>query len=196
MSLTTISRPASDKQIKYVVDLADKRNFQGHVSAQTLDVILRARVRQSPPKFVAPPFVSAADASDAIDALLRCRPIAASSTTGIELLRQIRPGRYALPRRSDGAVDAFEVVERPNGKLFLNQLLGGNISGAKFHRKYLPAQLQAAAARAISADQDASAKLYADTYCECPRCGAALTHPRSRAARIGKACADVWGWTW
>lgn len=201
MSITAYARPATERQIAYVRSLAEQLNLApGDVDAAVYETALNAlaSVDSSDPKFIS--FAEASAAIDALKPLVRAKRLAQQpvtmSVTLAEQLAQINPGRYALPRKKDGVIDCFEVVERKDGKRYLNQLLGGNVAGTKFRRKYLPVNLQAAAARAILADQKASAELYADTYAECPRCHVALTHPRSRAAKIGKACAAEWGWTW
>lgn len=201
MSITNYTRPATERQIAYVRSLAEQLNLApGDVDDAVYETALNALANVDSPD---PKFISFAEASAAIDALkplVRAKRLAQQPVTMsvmlAEQLAQINLGRYALPRKKDGVIDCFEVVERKDGKRYLNQLLGGNVAGTKFRRKYLPVNLQVAAARAILADQKASAELYADTYAECPRCYAALTHPRSRAAKIGKACADAWGWTW
>jgi len=202
MTITANARPATVPMLRYIHDLAVKLELApGDVDADVLETAFDVIGNEGSDD---PKFISFAEARKALDVLIplhraredarRC-PVRGLPELG-ELLKQINPGRYALPRKKDGVIDCFEVVERKDGRRFLNQLLGGNVAGTKFHRKHLPIELQAAAARAILGDQKAAARLYADTYCECPRCGVALTHPRSRTARIGEVCAKAWGWTW
>jgi hypothetical protein len=206
--MITDTTPASTNQIKYIADLATKiENWDTLIknpgAVETIFDIL-GNVGNPNPKFV-----SLNEAHIALDEFytvtLQLKAKSAptphvtkkSQVVGLDaLLTTIKPGRYALPRKADGVIDCFEVVKWKNGKRFLYQLLGGNISGSKFHRKYLSQELQGAAGRAIAAYQKAAAWLYAETYCECPRCHVALTHPRSKKAHIGQTCAKEWGWPW
>lgn len=204
-SFDTTVRRATLPQIKYISDLLNELPlWHVNLTGRARDTALNVWANTADQCVER---ITITDASDTLDALLKLRRDARSSAKPSatshhgapqlsQALKQINLGRYALPRKKDGVVDAFEVVERPNGQRFLNQLLGGNVSGTKFHRKRLNVALQAAAARAILVDQKAAALLYADTYCECPRCGVALTHPRSKLAKIGKVCAGEWGWVW
>lgn len=205
MTSTTLDAPATTRQLRYIIDMANAFDWETHVIGNTVRAaIYDAISTDGDPERV---FIPRDEASDAIDVLIPLyrtlgKPQRNGKTNGgdngvlAKLLAQINTGRYALPRKSDGVVDFFEVVERDGGKRYCNQLLGGSIACTKFHHKHLPVHLQAAAARAILVDQKAAALLYADTYHECPRCGVALTHPRSITARIGKQCASVWGWDW
>lgn len=202
MTITATARSATPPMVRYIRDLAAGLELKAcDVDSEVLDTVRDVVYNESAarPRFIA--FADARRALNVLVPLLRARENARSRPIhGLlelnELLRQVKPGRYALPRKSDRVVDFFEVVERRDGKRYLNQLLGGSVASSKFHRKHLPIELQAAAARSILDDQRAAARLYADEYHECPRCGVALTHPRSIAARIGKVCASEWGWTW
>jgi hypothetical protein len=184
-------RPATGPQLGYIRDLADK-------IPNWYDAVTDDQVRETVLDTLADKFVSFAEARVALDALVplfRQAPRSGNADRPIDLLKKINPGKYALPRKKDGVVDFFEVVERKNGKRYLNQLVGGGIVG-KFNRKNLSPQLQAAAARAILADQVSAAKLFAEKTTTCPRCFTALTNPRSLAAKIGPDCAAAWGWSW
>src|SRR5690606_309378 len=162
MSITNYTRPATERQIAYVRSLAEQLNLApGDVDDAVYETALNALANVDSPD---PKFISFAEASAAIGAL---KP----------LVRAKRLAQQAVARKQDGVSESFEVVEGKAGKRYLNQLRGGNGAGAEVRRKYLPENLRVAAARAILADQKASAELYADTYAECPRCYAALTHP-------------------
>lgn len=198
----TMPRPASPAQVSYIRDLTVKIpnwfELVKTVEAETvLDVL--GNVNNPDPKFV-----SLDEAKAALNVLVPLSRVAGTVQPKhdgsddwkqlCQLLRQINPGKYALPRKSDPAeIDFFEVVERKNGVRFLNQLLGG---GSKFNRKHLSNHLQACAARAILGDQKAAAKLFAEKTETCPRCFTALTEKRSRDAKIGPVCAKAWGWSW
>lgn len=197
----TMLRPATEPQLKYIRDLAAKvPNWYPQVDGTVGDTILDVlgNVGNPDPKFVA--FAEASAALDALIPLAKAVPAVTPAHAGsddwkqlCQLLKQINPGKYALPRKKDGEVDFFEVIERKNGVRFLNQLLGG---GNKFNRKQLSNHLQACAARAILGDQKAAARLFAEKTETCPRCSTGLTHPRSIATKIGPNCAIAWGWTW
>lgn len=205
VTLTSTTPKATRRQVEYINDLLMQvPDWRTRLYGRTLRTALNA-AENSVEICVA--YMTRDDAANLLDTLIPMRPtklrMSRTSQQPIDsfaqlqaALKQINPGRYALPRKKDSVVDFFEVVERKNGTRFLNQLLGGNIACTKFHRKHLSNEMQAAAARAITVDQTAAAKLYANTYHECPRCGVALTHPRSIAASIGEACAKAWGWAW
>lgn len=201
MSVSTAARLATRPQIKYIADLLEQiPEWHKKITGNVLVTALNVRDNDTE---TCEQYIAFDEASAALNVLVPMRrqhvmlsAAKKASDAGLaQLLKQINVGRYALPRKSDGVVDTFEVVERKNGKRYVNQLVGGG-HGSKFNRKMLTTGLQAAAARAILQDQKAAAQLYAKTYTECARCGTALTHPRSQAALIGKHCADQWGWIW
>lgn len=178
---STAAAPATDRQVQYIVNLAQSRNYQDYVSTMVQKIIIRVQHGLS---------VSKIDASATIDALLHCNFVAVSdakSTSVAQLLTKIPRSMYALPRKSDPNVwDFFEVVQRKNGRLYLNQLIG---SPGDWSRKYLPPALQAAAARAILQDPKAAAVAYAKRHGRCAVCNAHLSDPASIDRSMGPICA-------
>lgn len=194
------TKPATEKQTTYVRDLVAQRPgwstvLTGQVAATVQDLLFNAAALEHP-DLQEPRFVSTKEASAAISALLGLgRQTEPNGHLKLQLLLEnLNVGKYALFRKDDsGVLDFFEIVERKNGKRYLNQLLG---CPGDWNRKHLPADLQRAAARAIAGDWVAAAKQYAEHFQACARCDAPLSNPRSRAAKIGHDCAQVWGWPW
>jgi hypothetical protein len=175
---------ATMKQRNYIRDLSSKRDIDGHVTDSVLYTIDQVRRNN---------LITGAAASEAISALLRCRPFPTLNTAGSatikeksDLLRQLPLSRYALPRKDTGEWNFFEVVQRPNGIRYLNQLLG---SPNDWNRKTISVQLQTAAARAILIDPKASAVAYASRHGRCAVCNAHLSDPESIARSMGPVCA-------
>lgn len=205
--IETVS-PATNPQVELIKALVSERpNYHQHLAGQAAETVhdVLGNVGNPDPKFV-----SLREARAAIRALLTvAKPGAAAQRSGLrqaaskftalqEQLRKLHVGHYALPRRADGVLDFFEVVERDGkngrpGARYVNRLLG---SPGDWRREHLSVDLQAAAARAISGDWVAAAKLYADHFQTCARCDAPLSNTRSRAAKIGHDCAKIWGWKW
>jgi hypothetical protein len=183
LSFTTYDK-ATDKQIAYIVNLEQKRAYQGNVSVRVMDIIDRAKYNATNLENSQEYFISKVEASETIDALLSCRPIVVS-TAATTLLAQIPESKYALPRKDGTGWDFFEVVQRKSGR-FLNQLLG---APGDWSRKYLSPTLQAAAARAILMDPKASAIAYAKQHGRCAVCDAHLSNPESIARSMGPVCA-------
>lgn len=191
--------PASPAQTSYVTDMAGRCDWSTSLDGPTYETVemILGNVGNPDPKFVA-----SHEASAAIRALMPLqspryakspRQPAAEFVALQEQLRKLNVGRYALPRRSTGEWDFFEVVEKASGARYLNRLLG---SPGDYNREHLSVELQAAAARAISGDWVAAAHAFAERTRHCAKCGTALTHARSLAAKIGPKCAKEWGWTW
>ena len=203
--ITGTVTPASPKQVDYIRDLtAGRPEWQSVITGPAAETIfdVLGNVGSSDPKFI-----TTHEASAAIKALLRVRPVSTVTATlkqvtskFIDLqtaLAKLHVGHYALPRKADGVIDFFEVIEREgkNGKptRYLNRLLG---CPGDWNREHLSVDLQAAAARAISGDWVAAAQAYATHFQTCAKCDAPLSHPRSRVAKIGPKCAKDWGWKW
>lgn len=216
MSSNALSTPATRAQLRYVIDMVSALNnvsdfeLAAHVTdPNILGTIYDIVEINGDLKLLFIPFSEVNIAIKTLRPLYQqfvqhmtlCRDAQQSSSRSslrlilTDLLNLINPGRYALIRTKDNGVDFFEVIEHDNHR-YINQLLGGSDGKTKFRRKYLELDIQITAAKVILDDQRASALLYADTYHECPRCGVALTHPRSIKARIGKSCALIWGWDW
>lgn len=187
MSLATYKHstgavPGTEKQKNFIKDLADKRDWQGHVPPQVIDTVLRIKNKQD---------VSKAEASFAIDKLLGCKPLPTATQNPMVLAKNLLLGKlpiskYALPRKDGSGWDFFEVIERKNGARFLNQLLG---SPSNWNRKMLPIELQLAAGQAISTDPKNSAVQYAVQHGRCAVCNAHLSDPKSIALSMGPVCA-------
>ncbi|OFW55830.1 MAG: hypothetical protein A2Y75_05285 [Candidatus Solincola sediminis] len=192
MSLRIIDEygyPATDKQVVFIDDLFAKRDTatltdtMRHTLTTLSEMIERAAETDKPIIIQ----MSRRDASYYIDTLLRCRPINSKKTDELNAtLGQLPVSRYALPRKNDPDVwDFFELVERKNGRRFMNRLLG---SPGDWRRDYLCAELQIAAARAIALDPRASAVAYAKRHRRCAVCDAPLSHPTSIEFSMGPTC--------
>lgn len=207
--ITTDTRHATGPQLELIRNLAAERPaWQDQLNGQPYETVFDILGNVGNPD---PKFVSLFEAKAAIKALfavakptqmLKPTQTLKSATTGFielqTLLRTLQVGHYALPRKVDDVLDFFEIIERPdqNGKpptRWVNRLLG---YPGTWNRDKLSINLQAAAARAISGDWVASAKLYATHFQTCARCDAPLSNPRSRAAKVGHDCAKIWGWKW
>lgn len=199
MIKTTKAPLASAPQVKYIFDLARARPLWINRLSETDFAVVAAACDDDGPR--TPITVHGRDASRVIGELLKIAPtrILKREFTELQrLLKTLRVGHYALPRKVDNVLDFFEVIERPgqDGKpatRWVNRLLG---APGDWNRDRLSVPLQAAAARAISGNWVAAAQLYADHFQACARCDAPLSNPRSRAAKIGHDCAKVWGWKW
>lgn len=203
MSLATIredfahSHPATDKQIQFMESLVDKRNWRGNIddlARDTIDELVRLNEERKGVIHTTPVFISRYAGSHTIDQLLKCRPLTVQPEYAVkdQLLAQLPLSRYALPRKSGGKWDFFEVIERIDSfgrktKIrHINQLIG---SPSDWSRKRLPLELQCAAARAILQDPKASAVAYATEHGRCAVCNAHLSDPESIARSMGPVCA-------
>lgn len=137
-----------------------------------------------------PKFVGLREASQAIAALKLCprRSQETSASPALAgLLVKLPLSRYALRRANDlDTWDFFEVVEREDGRRYVNQLLG---SPADWNRKMLTRELQFAAATHILEAPKASAIEYARQHGRCAVCNSHLSDPASIARSMGPVCA-------
>jgi hypothetical protein len=203
--LTMTAKPASPKQINWIRDmLAERPNWYDLLNGQTYETAfdILGNVNNPDPKFVA-----MHEARTLIDTLLKMKATKPSKSSSVTpspftrlqaLLKNVKPGYYALPRE-DGTdtFDFFRVVEIEKGqwagKRFVNRLVGAPGSWDRV-KPTMPQQLEIT--RKIAVDVDESAKLYAAKHRRCCRCNADLSHPRSQVALIGEKCAGIWGWAW
>jgi len=135
MSITITDKPASERSIKFLTDLATKRDWRNVLQGQLYETALDALGNVGNPD---PKFISQREASKAIDALLKIKPPAQVVGVGVnthvgfaavdhslltQVLATLPLSKYALPRRSDPTIwDFFEVIERKNGTRYLNRL--------------------------------------------------------------------------
>lgn len=187
---------ATDKQMKFILDLAAGRAWEDVLDGQLWETVfdVMGNVGSEDPKYV-----DRREASAAIDALLKCpkvtAPVKPSDTPAVaDPMRDLPLVKFALPRKDDpNEVAFFEVVERKNGRRFINRLIG---APGTWQRQFLPAAHQASAARAFAADVKAAMDRYSDEFTACSRCDSPLSDDRSRAARLGFVCAGKLGRDW
>jgi len=203
MSITITDKPASERSIKFLTDLATKRDWRNVLQGQLYETALDALGNVGNPD---PKFISQREASKAIDALLKIKPPAQVVGVGVnthvgfaavdhslltQVLATLPLSKYALPRRSDPTIwDFFEVIERKNGTRYLNRLLG---APGNWNRSFLTAQLQLTAAQAVAVNPQAAAFEYANQHGRCSCCDAKLSNPKSIAASMGPVCRKRFG---
>jgi uncharacterized protein DUF6011 len=195
---TQTRRPATDAQVKYVRDLLVKRDWENTLPKDVTAFIAGVAPHVGDDDFVAQ-HVDRGAASWLIDKLLQARPypsLPGTSTTLAEkvaLLKSLPLVKFALTRVDGTGIDFFELVERKDGRRFVNQLLG---CPGDWRRERLSLVHQAAAARAFSKNVKAAMDLYAVEFTVCAKCDAPLSDDRSRAARLGPVCAKNLGYDW
>lgn len=183
----TTQAPITEKQVAFIADLVAKRDWRSSddeifvkVCSYPVDEMTRTMTR--------------ATASKLIDMLLACRPIRPTSAADDALAAVKNVGvKFALPKKDGSGITFFEIVERKNGRRFVNMLVG---HPGSWLRQNISVAMQQAAARAFHADEKAAMNLYADEFTVCSKCDSPLSDERSRAARLGPVCAGNLGYTW
>lgn len=216
-TVTTNTLPATQRQVDYIIDLAEKRpGWQdfcalGYPEAGETVFDVLGNVGSDDPKFI-----SRREASHAIDTLLRIKPPAkqpeptvtdtitvtpsAASLVAqlVAALAALPTSKYALPVGPNDALDFYEVVERKNKVTgaktrYLNRLLG---CPGDWNRQRLSVTRQLEVAAFITSDPVGHAKRYSDEYTQCARCDAPLSDERSRKCGFGWTCAQHFGVEW
>lgn len=187
MTLTQYTLPATDKQTNYILTLSQGRDWTSIVSTGTYETVMDV-IANADPELEDKRFIARAEASAAIDALLKCRPLQVPSTAQVTHpdLTTLPLSRYALPRSDGSGFDFFEVVERKSGRRFINRLVG---SPGDWRREWLSQRHQIFAARHIAEDPKAAAVAYAREHGRCAVCDAHLSDPESIARSMGPVCA-------
>lgn len=185
---TTTQSPITDKQRTFIADLIAKRDWRSSNDKTFVNVC-------SIPVDELTQNMTRATASRLIDMLLACRPVRLTSTTADDALAAVKNVgvKFALPKKDGSGITFFEIVERKNGRRFVNMLVG---HPGSWLRQNISAAMQQAAARAFHADEKTAMDLYADEFTVCSKCDSPLSDERSRAARLGPVCAGNLGFTW
>lgn len=195
MTTDLTDQPATERQLACIIVLTAKRDYLGKIDGEPFETIHDVLGNQGNPD---PKFVSKREASVAIDALLRCRPVTVVpgsikfndriTDELTQVLAALRPGKYALPRTTDPATwDFFEIREAKSGTRYVVQLLG---SPGDWTRKKLDPRLQLVVARHVAEDPRAAMLAFVEHHRVCcgPNCGAKLSNPVSLALAIGPVC--------
>jgi hypothetical protein len=181
---TAIEHPMiTEKQVTYIKDLADKRDWIGaNLPIEFRRVITNILIDNLniPRKL----------ASQTIDALQAVKPWTKPTSDFTELqdiLKSLPLSRYALPRVDGTGWDFFEISEWKQTKTrFIQRLLG---NPGDWNRAKLSPKLAYAAAKHIAEAPKDAAVQYAKQHGRCAVCNAFLSDPDSIAQGLGPVCA-------
>lgn len=165
-------KPASDKQVRYLVDLVEER-IGRKLSTEQVD---RARA------------LSSAEASALID---EERRVAGERTPALDDLPEVPAGRYAV-RHGDGSIKFYKVDCPTEGK-WSGRVFVSIQAGDELHPVRNRAQ-RASVLATIADDPEAASTLYGREIGACGVCGRTLTNEESRERGIGPVCAEARGW--
>lgn len=200
MTMTTMTTEvsATEPQIKYILGLAESRNWRGGIADENLQLwqVILADFIELHGRGDDSAFISKNYAKVLIDTLKTCpyattKMSAAGAVTVesdfsqlIKLLAKLPKSKYAIKRDNSEIIDFYTVVEW-QGKRYLNQLFGA--PGA-FKRSKLPISVALKVAQKIAGNPLAAAGLFCDTHTVCAVCSAPLTDMTSLANGIGPIC--------
>jgi hypothetical protein len=191
MTVMTETPQITEKQVKFINDLAAQRETKG-LSAKAQMLIHTVCTKN-----IDELHVSRTMASSLIELLLSVKPNPAlvSDEKAMKakifadlqaLLKTLPLSRYALPRKDGTGWDFFEITEAKQSKTrFVNQLLG---SPSSWNHKFMPNTLALSAARAIARAPKESAVAYATQHGRCAVCNAHLSDPESITIGLGPIC--------
>jgi hypothetical protein len=187
----------TEKQFSYIRDLAAKRDWREAIdtsSSITIKMVLRHPEWSSTTHTLD---VSIKDASHAIGALLRCKPIVATASVPSaqvttspyvqlkELLADTPSARYAL-QNDDGAWIFYRVVRKKSGAVFVNRLVG---APGDWMNVFISIEHQLGASKRIAANPKAAAIAFSQQAKRCSVCASPLSDEKSLADSMGPVCA-------
>lgn len=105
-------------------------------------------------------------------------------------LSEIPTAKYCLTYKPTGELYFFEVVERKNGRRFVNRLIG---APGDWKRVWLDYANTAAIVNAIHRDVKGAAKSFADQFTCCAKCQSPLSDAKSRSLGLGPDCRKAFG---
>jgi hypothetical protein len=208
MENTTETKPATDKQVGFILSLVSERpNWDEHLNGNDYERVFDLATGSGK-------FVGRIEASHAITALLAMpkapRPVqapkpaqapTAAPAATTDTIASITPGwRYAVETGEDGIALGSQPIRffrasklRRNGNCYIDQEFGG---GERTDAAVLYAngsvriidQRVAGYLRTIASDPQAAALLFGKETGRCGHCGIELTDWISRALWIGPVC--------
>lgn len=185
---TTITYPASEKQISFAKDLLATREYDAN------DEFIAYAAEE-----LAAGGLSKSDASMLIGRLINAPKRKGGRSAVQELLATVPKSKYAVPTemlsgiattdRFNGDLVFFEIKEYMQ-TLYMRQLHG---APGRFNRSKLSSESVAALVSIVSTDPYKFVRLFGEHYTCCGSCGAELTDERSRELALGPECRKKFG---